>query len=283
MLAEFRALRASVLHLWTETEGDFGRPELQDLMRFNEAIDQALVESVAQYTGAVDQSHDLFVAILGHELRTPLQTITLVAEHVRVAQLVKADHLPLVERAVRSAKRMGYMLADLVDFTRSRQSAGLAIHTSEIDLTTVVGNVVDEMRTVSPRHTFEVHLSGDLSGRFDDARICQVLINLLGNAVEHGPTSAPVVVTARGEPDQVVLEVRNMGPTIDALEMPALFSPFKRLRRGGTVSDTHHLGLGLFIADQIVSAHGGRMEVTSSDAEGTCFAAHLPRTAPSPE
>ena len=277
MMAEFRALRASVLHLWTESRGDLARADLRDLMRFNEAIDQALVESVAQYTGAVDQSHDLFVAILGHDLRTPLHMITLVAEHVLDAKLVEAPHIPLIARAMRSARRMSHMLDDLLDFTRSRMGTSIAIQPRQIDLAEVVSDAVDEMRSASPHHDFNVQFAGDLRGKFDGSRLSQVLINLLGNAVQHGAASAPVAVTARGDGDQIVIEVRNAGPTIDPQDISGLFSPFKRLRRGVNANDAHHLGLGLFIADQIVLAHGGRMVVTSNAEQGTCFAAHLPR------
>ena len=277
MMAEFRALRASVLRLWTESRGDLARADLQDLMRFNEAIDQAMVESVATYTGAVDQSHDLFVAILGHDLRTPLHMITLVAEHVLGAKLVDAPHLPLIARAMRSARRMGHMLDDLLDFTRSRMGTSIAITLRQINLATVVGDAVDEMRSASPHHVFDVQLTGDLRGKFDGVRLSQALINLIGNAVQHGSASATVTVTARGEADHVVIEVRNVGPTIDPQDISGLFSPFKRLRRGVQASDAHHLGLGLFIADQIVLAHGGRLEVTSNAEQGTCFAVHLPR------
>ena len=277
MMAEFRALRASVLRLWTESRGDLARADLQDLMRFNEAMDQAMVESVATYTGAVDQSHDLFVAILGHDLRTPLHMITLVAEHVLDAKLVDAPHLPLIARAMRSARRMGHMLDDLLDFTRSRMGTSIAITPRQINLATVVGDAVDEMRSASPHHVFDVQLTGDLRGKFDGVRLSQALINLIGNAVQHGSASAPVTVTARGEADHVVIEVRNVGPTIDPQDISGLFSPFKRLRRGVQASDAHHLGLGLFIADQIVLAHGGRLEVTSNAEQGTCFAVHLPR------
>ncbi len=281
MMAEFRALRASVLHRWTASAGVLAGPDLHDLMRFNEAIDQALAESVAQYTGTVDQSQDMFVAILGHDLRTPLQTVTLVTEHVLAAQLLDAQHAPLMERAVRSARRMGRMIDDLFDFTRSRMGAGLGIAPHETDLAVVATEVVDEMRSASPQHVFEVRVTGDLRGRWDGVRIAQVLTNLVGNAVQHGDAFAPIVVVAHGETDQVVVEVRNRGPAIAAADLAGLFSPFKRLRRSSAVGESHHLGLGLYIADQIVRAHNGHMVVPSDDA-ATSFAAHLPRLAPGP-
>lgn len=277
MMAEFRALRASVLHLWTADKGALTGPDLEDLMRFNEAIDQAVAESVAQYTGTVDQSQDMFVAILGHDLRTPLHTVSMVTEHVLQAKLLDEQNASLMERALRSTQRMSRMLDDLVDFTRSRMGTGISVEPHEVDLHRIISDAVDEQRSVSPRHTFEYSASGNLQGSWDGARIAQVVVNLVGNAAQHGDSSAPVVVTARGEATEVVLTVHNTGPAIPTREMPGLFSPFKRLRQGNTTVGTHHLGLGLYIADQIIAAHEGSIDVTSTDAAGTCFAAHLPR------
>lgn len=276
-MAEFRALRASVLHLWTQSRVTLSGPEVLDLMRFNEAIDQALAESVEQYTGAVDQSQDMFVAILGHDLRTPLHTVTLVTEHVLEAGLLDAQSAQLMARAVRSAKRMGRMIDDLLDFTRSRMGAGVPVDPQEIDLAVVLAEAAEEMRSASPHQVFDVQLTGNLRGRWDGARLTQVLVNLLGNAVQHGHASLPVQLSGTGKADEVMIEVRNRGPVIPAQELRGLFSPFKRLRGHSDVTDAHHLGLGLYIADQIIAAHGGHIEVTSTAHAGTCFSAHLPR------
>jgi signal transduction histidine kinase len=277
MMAEFRALRASVLHLWGADRNAFAREDVEDLIRFNEAIDQALAESVAQYTGTVDQSQDMFVAILGHDLRTPLHTVTLVTEHVLESNLLDDKHAQLMGRAVRSAKRMGRMIDDLLDFTRSRMGAGLAVEPHDVDLQRIVREAVDEQRSASPQRHFEFAASGDLRGTWDGARIAQVVANLVGNAAQHGDALTPVLVSARGDPGEVVIEVRNRGPVIPSADIPGLFGPFKRLRKGHKVENTQHLGLGLYIASQIVIAHEGTIEVSSSEANGTCFAAHLPR------
>jgi signal transduction histidine kinase len=277
MMAEFRALRASVLRLWIEARGALSGEDLDDLMRFNEAIDQAVAESVTRYTGATNQSQDLFVAILSHDLRTPLHTIMMVTEHAVAAGLLDAQQSSLMERAVRSAKRMNRMLDDLVDFTRSRRGRGVPVNLRNVDLHAVVQDAVDELRTANPHHVFELTFAGDLRGLWDGPRIAQVLANLLGNAVQHGDASRPIQISARGETNQVVIAVCNQGTPISVEARIGLFSPFKRLQKNDQSVVTHHLGLGLFIADQIVAAHGGRIDVTSTDTDGTCFTAYLPR------
>lgn len=282
MLAEFRALRASVVRRWTAANGTLGGADLDDLTRFNEAVDQALAESISRFHTSVTQSQDLLVAVLGHDLRTPLHTVTVVTECLADSQQLDAESTQLLGRAIRSAKRMARMLDDLLDFTRSRTGGGIPVTPDRTDLQRIVEQAVDEFRSSSPQHPFVVAVDGDLCGVWDGARIGQVLSNLLGNAVQHGAPAAPVQVSARGEATEVILTVRNMGRAIAAEDLPTLFSPFKRLRQGPTgTSPMQHLGLGLYIADQIVSAHGGHLVVTSSDAAGTCIAAHLPRQRPS--
>lgn len=277
MLAEFRALRASVVRLWTAHRGTLTGVDLDDLARFHEAIDQAIAESITRFQTSLTQAQDLFVAILGHDLRTPLQTVTLVTEHVAESDVLDAGNASMMRRAVRSARRMVGMLDDLVDFTRSRAGTGLSVTRAEVDLQRIVEEAVDEFRSTNPQHDFVIETEGDLRGHFDGSRMHQVLANLLGNAVQHGTPMKPVKVAARGEGDQIVVEICNDGPPIAETERPRLFDPFKRLKRGTTVDVPHNLGLGLYIVQQIVAAHGGRIEVTSTDADGTCFEVQLPR------
>ena len=277
MLAEFRALRASVLRLWTAEQDVLTRVHIDDLARFHEAIDEIIAESVGRFHTNTTQSHDLFVAVLGHDLRTPLHTVSLVTEAVVDANVLDAHYAALMARAVRSTKRMTQMLDDLLDFTRSRMGGGLPVNPHDVDLHRVVEDAVDEFRSNSPHHTYEVAMTGDLRGSFDAPRIGQVLSNLLGNAVQHGDPATPVQVAVRGDDTEVIVEVRNIGPTIPAAELPTLFGPFKRLQHGNADDSLPHLGLGLYIADEIVTRHGGRLVVTSTDDAGTCFAAHLPR------
>ena len=278
MVSEYRALRASVIRLWTEAEGTLTGEDLADLMRFNEAIDQSLAESISRYTEDIDRSREMFIAILGHDLRTPIGAVMTASQFMLETGELEEPHLALTTRIYRSGKRMTQMVGDLLDFTRSRLGAGMPITPSEMDLERAVVDAVEETRAAYPECIIEVETAGDLRGQWDAGRIGQVLANLLGNAVHHGAAKTTINVSARETADEVVLEVHNQGPVIPPDDLPELFSPFKRLRGGELpASPTGNLGLGLYIVERIVTAHGGTIGVASSAEEGTTFTIHLPR------
>ncbi len=185
----------------------------------------------------------------------------------------------LTMRIVRSARRMNEMVRDLLDFTRGRLGSGVPVTRAAMDLASVVRQAAEEVTATRPDRVIAVDTAGDLHGAWDAARTSQVLTNLVGNAVQHGAAQTPVRVTARGEPGAVVLQIHNRGLAIPATELPGLFSPLKRLRVGEKSAARHDgsLGLGLYIAERIVTAHGGAIAVTSSADAGTTFTVRLPR------
>ena len=278
MVSEYRALRASVVRLWTHATGSLTGPDLEDLMRFNEAIDQALAESVTRYTVDLDRSKEMFVAILGHDLRSPLSAVVMASQFMLETGELKEPHLTLTNRIVRSAKRMNQMVGDLLDFTRSRLGSGIPIVRARMDMSKVASDAVDEMAAAHPESVLAFRASGDLWGEWDAARISQLLANLLGNAVQHGAVKSTISVTAKGDAKDIVLQVHNRGPVIPASDLHGLFSPLKRLKPDVAIaSDANSLGLGLYIAERIVTAHGGSIDVSSSEDTGTAFTVHLPR------
>jgi len=278
MVSEYRALRASVIRLWTAANGSLTGADLDDLMRFNEAIDQALAESVTRYTQDIDQSKEMFIAILGHDLRTPLGAIITSSQFMLDTGTLDTPHPALTTSILRSARRMNAMVGDLLDFTRIRLGQGVPIVREDADMATMVRHAVEEMAAARPESVLELDTAGDARGQWDEARIGQVLANLLGNAVEYGAPNAPIRVAVRGEATDVVVLVHNRGPAIPTTELHGLFSPLKRLRSGGvTGRASSNLGLGLYIAERIVTAHSGTIAVQSSDAAGTTFTVRLPR------
>ena len=277
MVSEYRALRASVIRLWTKASGTLTGDDLEDLTRFNEAIDQALAESVTRYTHDIDRSREMFIAILGHDLRSPLNAVTMASQFMLDSSELVEPNLTLVTRTLRSARRMNQMVGDLLDFTRSRLGSGVPVSRAAMDLGQEVANAVDEVRAAHPEASIELEKSGDLEGNWDSARMGQVMTNLLNNAVQHGSTNTPISVMVEGHADDVVIRVHNRGPAIPAADLPEIFSPFKRLRRGEPATASSNLGLGVYIVERVVTAHGGSIDVASTDDDGTTFIVRLPR------
>lgn len=277
MVAEFRALRASVLRLWADAQGELNRGSLYELTRFNEAIDQMLAESIARYARDVERSKDLFLGVLGHDLRSPLGAIMMSAAWLVKQEGPEWHHARTASLIVRSGARMDAMILDLVDFTRSRLGGGIPVSPVDMDLEPVCRQAIDEAAAFHPTCVVRFKTSGDLHGRWDSGRIGQVISNLIGNACQHGADGAPIEVAARGEPDGVVLSVHNEGTTIPESQLREIFDPFRQLAPGHTKpKDPRSAGLGLYIAHAIVVAHKGTIEAASSDG-ATTFTVRLPR------
>ena len=281
MVSEYRALRASVIRLWTKAQGELTPAELEDLTRFNEAIDQSLAESITRYTQDLDHSKEMFLAILGHDLRTPLGAVMMSAEFMLDTKELKEPHLTLASRIVSSSKRMNQMIGALLDFTRSRLGGGIPIVRADMDMGKVVHDVVNEISAAHPDRTIKVDAHGALRGEWDCPRISQLLSNLISNAVEYGSAGTTTTVDVQSDDNEITLAVHNLGDVIPPDELRGIFNPMKRSEAGSAAAGgaSGNLGLGLYIADRIVHAHKGRIEVESSEERGTTFTVHLPRHA----
>jgi signal transduction histidine kinase len=280
MVAEYRALRASVLRLWTREQGELEPSDIEDLTRFNEAIDQSLAESVSEFNDNVENAKEMFLAILGHDLRTPLGAIYTSARFMLDSGELAPSHRTLMAQIANSSLRTTNMVGDLLDFTRSRLGGGIPTHRTEMNLATVCCEVVDEVMAAHPKHRVQLDAPEDQIGEWDVSRISQALTNLIGNAVEHGSPGDPVTVQLRGDADDVAITIHNRGAVIPADQLDGIFNPMKvksMPRKASSSGPTGNLGLGLYIAERIVDAHGGRIEVESSEEGGTNFTVHLPR------
>jgi signal transduction histidine kinase len=277
MVSEFRALRASVMRLWARRQPDVAvAMELEDITRFNEAIDQAIAESITRHTHEIGVSKERFLAILGHDLRTPLGAIITSTKFMLDTDDLREPYLTLVTRVASSARRMNQMVADLLEFTRTRFGDSIPIVRTETDVRKILHDVVSEVTATYPSSTLQIETTGELLGQWDPDRLTQALTNLVGNAVHHGSERSPIRVAARGEPNEVVISVHNEGPAIPKTQLRQIFQAMKHARPDGA-RDRRHLGLGLYIVDKIVAAHGGSIDVRSSRAQGTTFTVHLPR------
>ncbi len=275
MVAEFRALRATVIRLWTEQQGEIANADLDDAAKFHEAIDQAIAESITRYTRDLNRSKDRFLAILGHDLRTPLSAISMSASLMLETGEVREPTAGSISTIVRSTARMNQMIGDLLDFARTQFGQGIPIVREKMDARKVVDDVVAEVAASHPKVRVHVDASGQLHGNWDSTRLAQALANLITNAVQHGSSERPINVAARGLPNEVVLSVQNQGPVIPVEKLNQIFAATGQDHTERASSD--HLGLGLYIAGEIVKAHGGTIDAISSADKGTIFTVHLPK------
>jgi signal transduction histidine kinase len=275
MVAEYRALRASVVRLWTKEKGELKSTDLEDLTRFNEAIDQSLTESITEFTEDLDNSKEMFLAILGHDLRTPIGAILTSATFMVETKELVEPYATLTSRIVSSAARMNQMVGALLDFTRSRLGGGIPITRAPMNLGKTVHDVVSEIEAAYPGRKIEVNARGSLKGDWDRGRMSQVLTNLIGNALEHGSDRTAVDVNVVADDKEIAIAVHNRGAAIPPDQLDGIFSAMKH--RNTSDASSGNLGLGLYIAHQIVHAHKGKIDVESTEERGTTFTVHLPR------
>ena len=274
LAAEYRALRASVLRLW-ERNSPTGPEEFADVIRFNEGIDQALAESIKLFSMQVDQSRNLLLGMLGHDMRNPLNAIVMTASNL--ASLSAGQDISEAAMVlIRSGASIKALLDDLVDFNRTKLGLGLNIALREIDLGKLFTDEINQHRAVHPQSRLELRLEGDITGRWDGERLQQVLRNLVSNAVAYGAPGEPVRVSVKGDEDTVRIAVANRGPEIDATTADYLFDPLQRGAAADRRAAGDGMGLGLYIVREITRAHGGTVELRSSAAE-TVVAVCLPR------
>jgi signal transduction histidine kinase len=253
------------------------------LALFSSAIRSALRARGRQYqlrdlhrelAGAVQLS-DLFISILGHDLRTPLGAIQMGAELI-VRGSQDARTLRPAARILSSADRMARMIEQLLDFARARHG-GIMLQPRATNLAAIASQIVQELEDSNPSAHIGLVEWGDVSGIWDPDRLAAVVSNLAGNAVKHGSEHTSITVELDGTDAAVVLlRVTNVG-AIPAESIPTLFEPFKRTAPAR--SGEKGLGLGLFIARAIVHAHGGKIDVRSA-GEATVFEVTLPREVP---
>jgi signal transduction histidine kinase len=216
--------------------------------------------------------HETFVATVGHDLKNPLNSIVM-ASQILASLTQDGKQQELAMRIRRSAQRMASMIDELYDLSRCRLDGGLALRRRLVELAPAIRRVVDEHRLSSPV-PIEFHEEGTAKAHCDDIRMTQMISNLIGNAVKHGTAGQPVAVRLIVNDEEVEISVHNEG-VIDEEVRKSLFDPFVSAARKGAGKDG--LGLGLYIVEQIVRAHDGRIEVRSTPQEGTTFTVRVPR------
>ena len=274
MVAEYRALRAGVLQRWFESEAP-GTEWGEDVIRFNQAIDQAIAESVEFFSREVEHRRDIFLAEVGHDLRSPLNALLLSAR--LVARL--GDGTPVGEptaRLLRGGERMRELIDNLLDYSRTALDLGLVLQPTALDLADVCREEVELQQTALPGCRIDFVVEGTTRGCWDASRMKQLVSNLVNNAARYGNPGGPVVVKLMGTPAELTLSVENAGPTIPSETIDLLFEPLRRGANSDPGPERASMGLGLFIVRQVAQAHGGTVAVESANTR-TVFTVVLPR------
>ncbi|UQA56831.1 sensor histidine kinase [Polyangium aurulentum] len=216
------------------------------------------------------------IGIVSHDLRNPLGAILFGVAAVLGREDLDPKTLKALTRIRSSAERAARMIRDLLDFTKARLAGGIPIVRGPVNLHDLARQVLDEARLAHPERQIEASAKDDGDGEWDGDRLAQVLSNLVNNAITYSPEDSRVRVQTRGEGEHVVLSVHNHGAPIPPELVPRLFEPMQR-GAGQRATADRSIGLGLFIVKSIVDAHGGTIDVRSTEAEGTTFTVRLPR------
>jgi signal transduction histidine kinase len=275
MITEYRALRASVLRLWSRRTQRAEASDIDQITRFNEAIDQAIAESVSRYTLQTKRASDLFMGVLGHDIRNPLGTILMATEFLVTSGKLEAASAAPIRKSV---ERIRGLTEQVVDLTRGQTGKPMPVRRVRLDLAELAGEILIETRIRHPDANLQLQAgAGSFEGEWDRGRLGQLLSNLLANAVQYGTRGEPILLRLGHGDGTVTVDVHNRGPVIPLQDHRKVFDP---LARGVSNRDETHrpegLGLGLYICKEIVLAHGGTIDVRSNAVDGTWFKVALP-------
>jgi two-component system, chemotaxis family, sensor kinase Cph1 len=260
---EWRETVAGLAEPWTDSDHDIFLHWIDDLQH-----------AVLAHQADLERARTHLMAVLGHDLRDPLNAISLAA-HV-LQRTGPETGAALGQRIQRSAGRMQRLISLVLDMTRIRTGLGLGLNFTRLDMSELVRQAVDERQMAQADAQHHVELPDELWLMGDADRLIQVVANLLSNACHHSPPGTLVRVDLQALDSEVSLTVRNKARPIPPELVPALFDPFKR-GRTTALGRSSGLGLGLYIADQIAREHGGSLTYRHEDPD-VVFELRLPRS-----
>jgi K+-sensing histidine kinase KdpD len=220
---------------------------------------------------------DRLIGIVSHDLRSPINSILL-----GTAMLLERDDLDAfttktLTRVKTASDRAERMIRDLLDYTQAHLGGGIHVEPRPNDLGLIVRRVIDEVEVAHPECKLElVDNGGNMTAELDADRIAQVLGNLLSNAVTYGAPGSSIRIELRGDDTEVTFAVHNSGNAIPADRLREIYEPMQQLSRGSNHGH-RSVGLGLYIVESIVTSHRGKIDVTSTEADGTTFTVRIPR------
>jgi signal transduction histidine kinase len=253
-------------------------PTRSEFRSMSVTIDETMVIVAARIRDAeqarIAATQERFVAILGHDLRNPLNAITISADALLHRSLSERE-AACVGRIARAAGRMARMIGDIYEFASARFGrGGIKLNMQRSSIVDLCAEAIDEMRLVHDARSIVFDPREDAQGTWDRGRILRVLANLLGNALAYSPPDTQVCIGVIVRGGRALVTVHNEGEPIEATKLPTIFEPFERADTAFRKSDG--LGLGLFIAREITRAHGGEIRVESAVGRGTSLTVELP-------
>lgn len=279
LVDEYSILRRLLTQLIRETGRAVDPDEVEQL---HAALDAAIIRSVTAYVASIDTARDRMIGIVGHDLRNPVNAIALGAEALKTRIPAESPEGRIVTRIAHSSERAARMIHDLLDYSQASSHGAIPINPARANLAAVISHVVEETRQAFPQRTIVLETpapaeAGALDGVWDADRIAQVVSNLTRNALQHSLAATPVTVRAWALDERhVCVEVHNDGAPIPPTLLPQLFEPFLQGEQGNGRREGN-VGLGLFIAHEIVRGHRGQITADSRAGFGTTFRVVLPR------
>lgn len=275
--SEFRALRASILRLWElHSKAEKIDPDFQDMIRFNEAIDELWMISLERFDNKVEESKNWFIGILGHDLRNPLAAISGIQSILKLSKNLSEKEKSLIGRSDSSVKRMKELINNLLELTNLRLGSGITINRSPVDLSEQSEKIVQEIQLSYPEAELIIETPGPVQGNWDVVRLDQLMTNLITNALRHGKPGGPVTVRVSAKDNDAIFKVYNEGTPVPEKIKNMVSKGFSdKLNRDPTKKDSY--GLGLYIVKAIVDGHKGHINLESSKEAGTTFTITLPR------
>ena len=278
LTAEFRALRACVLRLWMANGNVTANEAINEVLRFNDAIDQALAEAVGRYAQEVERARDMFLSVLSHDLRTPLGAIAITSQYLAMPNVSDNKRLEAAARIDRCVTAMNALIKDVLEYTHSRLGKCMTITCKPGDLAEVCRTACDDIRAVHIDVEFRCELKDRLDACFDPARMYQAIWNLLNIAVQQSDRQTPVVLTASETDKQICIRVHASGRSLPAQPLQSMFAPMAQLTSAHKQHDDVRPGiqLSLFVVHEIIRAHQGEI-VVPADGDRTIFEVTLLR------
>ncbi len=275
--SEFRALRASVLRLWAEKSREENwKTDFHDMIRFNEAVDEVWMISLKRFQEKLDESKNIFLGILGHDLRNPIATIKGSHSILKLSENLSEKEKKTLQYSDMSIDHMTKLINNLLELTELRLGSGMTVDRVELDLISLFKEIVHEQQLAYPKVNFISDIEGPVIGNWDKLRFTQMMTNLITNAVKHGKPDGTVKLKLFADEENAHFSVHNNGPHIPEDILERIFDGrFSAINKSSASERSY--GLGLLIVKEIVEGHQGRVTVSSCPEDGTIFTTIIPK------